>query len=428
MRRSHFGGFAVLAALTLLAANAYAFCGFYVAQGGADLFNRASKVVYLRDGERSVITMASDYQGEPSAFAMVVPVPEVLPRDAIKVVDPNTVAHLDAFTAPRLVEYHDPNPCQTVRGPCRPGFPCPMMRNFTVAESAAVEDKSTGVTVEASYAVGEYDILILSAEESGGLQRWLTDNGYRVPEAAKDVLADYLAAGMKFFVAKVDIGRQQFTGFAELRPLQIQFHSKDFGLPIRLGMVNANGPQDLFLYTLTRRGRVLVANYPTLPIPTDTELPVFVRPSFDKVYPAAFEVKASEAPRAAFLEYAWDMASCDPCAAPPLSSAALAELGVDWQTGDRRQSVFVTRLHMRYQASTHSQDLQLQVTDDRGFYQGRYVLRHPWAGEMACDAADDYRKRLAAREKDEDRNLAELVGVTLETAQRWRRLRKVDLQ
>ena len=111
-----------------------------------------------------------------------------------------------------------------------------------------------------------------------------------------------------------------------------------------------------------------------------------------------------------------------------MSSAALAELGVDWQTGDRRQSVFVTRLHMRYQASTHSQDLQLQVTDDRGFYQGRYVLRHPWAGEMACDAADDYRKRLAAREKDEDRNLAELVGVTLETAQRWRRLRKVDLQ
>ncbi|MBU1287938.1 MAG: DUF2330 domain-containing protein, partial [Alphaproteobacteria bacterium] len=55
------------------AAPASAFCGFYVAKADTDLFNDASKVVLARDGERTVITMASDFRGDVSEFAMVVP-------------------------------------------------------------------------------------------------------------------------------------------------------------------------------------------------------------------------------------------------------------------------------------------------------------------------------------------------------------------
>ena len=56
--------------------------------------------------------MASDYEGEPKEFALVVPVPTFIERNQISVVEPATVDHLDAYTAPRLVEYHDPDPCQ----------------------------------------------------------------------------------------------------------------------------------------------------------------------------------------------------------------------------------------------------------------------------------------------------------------------------
>ena len=100
-----------IVALLCLPAASSAFCGFYVAKADAKLFNRASRVVIVRDGDRTVLTMASDYEGEPREFAMVVPVPVVLKREQIHVANPALVKHLDDFTAPRLVEYYDEDPC-----------------------------------------------------------------------------------------------------------------------------------------------------------------------------------------------------------------------------------------------------------------------------------------------------------------------------
>ena len=57
---------------------------------------------------------------------------------------------------------------------------------------AREKDEKHGVTIEARYTVGEYDILILSAKESNGLETWLTENGYRVPAGASRVLGGYL--------------------------------------------------------------------------------------------------------------------------------------------------------------------------------------------------------------------------------------------
>ena len=123
-------GILVLSSLFLIAEPAAAFCGFYVAKAGSKLFNEASKVVIAREGDRTVITMVSDYQGEPTDFAMVVPVPSILKREQIHVTKTAIVEHLDAYTAPRLVEYFDPDPC---REP--PGLVRMMARTDIVATS-----------------------------------------------------------------------------------------------------------------------------------------------------------------------------------------------------------------------------------------------------------------------------------------------------
>jgi hypothetical protein len=102
-------GLAILANLAIAPANA--FCGFYVAQADAKLFNTSSKVVLSRDGDQTAITMASDFQGDVKEFAVVVPVPTFIERKQIGVVEPNTIDHLDHYTAPRLVEYNDEDPC-----------------------------------------------------------------------------------------------------------------------------------------------------------------------------------------------------------------------------------------------------------------------------------------------------------------------------
>ena len=61
---------------------------------------------------------------------------------------------------------------------------------------------------------------------------------------------------------------------------------------VRLGMLNAAGPQDLIVYVLTQRGRVETTNYRTVKLPSDVELPIHVRSDFGTVYRALFDEQA----------------------------------------------------------------------------------------------------------------------------------------
>ncbi len=186
--------------LSLLAADANAFCGFFVGKADTKLYNQASKVVLVRDGNRTVITMANDYQGELTEFAMVIPVPTFIERDQIHVTDNKIIDHLDAFTSPRLVEYFDEDPCRAYER--REFSALKSLANFSASNDEMARARSLGVTIEAQYTVGEYDILILSAEESSGLETWLTSSGYKIPDGASRVLGSYIKQKMRFFVAK----------------------------------------------------------------------------------------------------------------------------------------------------------------------------------------------------------------------------------
>ncbi|HTO74562.1 MAG TPA: DUF2330 domain-containing protein [Thermoanaerobaculia bacterium] len=319
--------------LLLFAASrpALPFCGFYVAKGDAKLFNRASQVILVRDGDRTVMTLANDFRGDPKEFAVVVPVPTFLTRGQIHAGERSLVEHLDAYTAPRLVEYFDPDPCQAAAY-----LKDKMAREATLMVSAEAPapkaaGKSLGVTIEAQYTVGEYDILILSAKESDGLETWLRESGYRIPAGASPVLDGYIKQKMRFFVAKVNLEEKARLGFSYLRPLQVAYESPKFMLPIRLGMANADGPQELFVYALTRRGRVETTNYRTVRLPSDQEVPLYVKQQFGDFYKALFsEQVRRERMESVFLEYAWDMGWCDPCAADPLAREELKALGVFW--------------------------------------------------------------------------------------------------
>jgi hypothetical protein len=412
---------AMLAIALQLAAQigpAAAFCGFYVAQADAKLFNKSSKVVLARNGTTTAITMASDYEGAAKEFALVIPVPTFIERKQIGVVETKTVDHIDAYTAPRLVEYHDPDPCVVPR-PVPNVASAPLGYAQIAPASVQKRDAALGVTIEASYDVGEYDVLILSAKESNGLATWLTENGYRIPPGAATVLASYIKQNMRFFVAKVNLDRMRLLGNGYLRPLQVRYESAKFMLPLRLGTVNASGPQDLIIYALSRSGRVETTNYPTVKVATGVDVPLYVKGEFGKFYSAMFEQTVRERDmRAVFTEYAWDMGWCDPCASQPLTGRELVELGARWIGSDADVpypsagggSLFVTRLHVRYDAAHFPEDLALMETRDRENFQARYVLHHPWRGPARCLEAALYRGGLEERFKDEAKNLAALTG------------------
>jgi hypothetical protein len=88
--------------------------------------------------------------------------------------------------------------------------------------------------------VDKYEIVILDARESSSLQKWLVQNGYKIPKSAEPLFQPYIRQQMKFFVVKVNEEKFKKSGCQFLRPLQIAYESSQFMLPIRLGMVNSD--------------------------------------------------------------------------------------------------------------------------------------------------------------------------------------------
>jgi len=417
---------ALAASVLALTPSAAAFCGFYVAKADAKLFNRSSTVLVARKDKRTVVTMASDYAGDPKEFALVVPVPTVVRREHIRIPRNGLIDHLDAYTAPRLVEYFDPDPCAPQTA-------------FTAALSVAELSRqqarpapgrhaaALGVKIEAQYTVGEYDVLILSATQSDGLSTWLTEEGYRIPSGAAPVLGSYIKQGMKFFLAKVNLREKSRLGFQYLRPIQVAYDTHKFMLPIRLGTVNADGPQDMVVLMLTERGRVETTNYQTRRIPSNINLPIFTKSDFAAFYKALFDTQVKyDGMKVVYLEYAWNVAWCDPCAADPIPNDKLVELGAFWLSGPRTNvssrrdgklapptqpaSAFITRLHVRYDGQNFPEDLMFQETADTDMFQGRYVLNHPFRGPTSCSAGEQYRNTLRDRFAREAATLARLTG------------------
>jgi MYXO-CTERM domain-containing protein len=404
---------------------AEAFCGFYVAGADAELYNNATMVVLMRDGTRTVLSMANNYQGPPQDFAMVVPVPVVLQEDDVKVLPAEIFDRVDKLAAPRLVEYWEQDPCM----PMYPYEAMPSSAAFDDEDMAggSAQKRDLGVTIEAKFEVGEYQVVVLSAKESTGLDTWLRQEKYNIPQGAQPLLDPYVQAGSKFFVAKVDSKKVKFDeqGMAMLSPLRFHYDSQEFALPVRLGLINAQGAQDLLVHILARNVRYEVANYDNVAIPTNIEVKNEVRERFGQFYASLFDHTLANNPKAVITEYSWAAGSCDPCPEPALTLDELVTLGADvlptYEQAFASQQVpsdfqwtipnefVLTRLHARYDASSLGEDLVFQaapaivggrefmqqdgqlergaIEEPGGYnnFQARYIIRHEWTGPINCD-------------------------------------------
>lgn len=426
-------GAAIIILAAMISNEAAAFCGFYVSKADGTLKNKTSQVILVRDGNRNVITMYNDFKGNLKDFAMVVPVPVVLQKKDIKVVEQSIFNTLNEYSKPRLVEYYDQNPCAKYDYDKMERAAPMSLSEVVVTGNATMKRKELGVKIEAKYLVGEYDILILSAKESSGLKTWLLENDYKIPAGAEEVLEPYIKSNLKFFVVKVNEAEKKKLPGNFLRPIQISFSSPKFMLPIRLGMANADGDQDMIVYAFTKKGRIETTNYRTLSLPTGKNIPLFVKNNFGNFYANLFQNQWDKEGKAlAMLEYAWDVSpknfvKCDPCVATAPSTQDLVQAGVWWinrvpmdigrnnyddvyEEDDYSTNVYFTRLHVRYNRKSFPQDLMFQVTPNTDNYQARYVVTHPATGDFNCEAGKKYLKMLKQRRADELEMLTYLTG------------------
>jgi len=403
---------AVAAIGVTTARDASAFCGFYVAGSNQQLVNDATQVVLMRKGTRTVLAMQNDYKGPPEAFAMVVPVPVVLHEGDVKTLGKDVFAKVEQMGAPRLVEYWEQDPCEPERV-YEMAMPTGGAVPSSVVDKVAKPD-DLGVKIEAKFTVGEYQIVILSAKDSTGLDTWLRQEKYNIPAGAEPLLRPYVESGMKFFVAKVDPQKVKFQdGRAALSPLRFHYDSDEFALPIRLGLANSSGTQDLIVNILAPDQRYEVANYPNVTIPTNLDVRPDVKDKFGSFYASLFDRTLEKHPGAVVTEYAWQATTCDPCPGPNLDSNDFATLGADVLDGAAAKPMpyynadfVLTRLHARYgkdlkndlvfkQApaivggrefvSTNGQLEEGARADSTNNFQGRYAIRHLWTGPIACE-------------------------------------------
>jgi MYXO-CTERM domain-containing protein len=403
----------VLGAVAIAPRAAGAFCGFYVNGAGSEMFNDATQVTLMRLGTRTVLSMQNNYKGPPEAFALVIPVPVVLKDTDVKTLPKEVFSKIDQMGAPRLVEYWEQDPCQQEIYD-RAGGAAPPTATGVAMEKSKGNDKDFGVTVEAKFEVGEYQIVILSAKDSTGLDGWLRAEKYQIPPGAEPLLKPYVVAGSKFFVAKVDPTKVKFAddGRAALSPLRFHYDAEEFTLPIRLGLANSSGTQDLIVNILSPNQRFEVANYKNVTIPTNLNVKDEVRDRFGEFYAALFDRTIEKNPGAVVTEYAWQATTCDPCPGPQLDYHDLATLGSDVLGGEKGVATpyqgidFVhTRLHARYGKSI-TDDLVFKAAepivggreflvdgkkleersrpDSTNNFQGRYAIRHEWTGPIAC--------------------------------------------
>ena len=419
---------ALFGALCALPARSDAFCGFYVAGSNDAMYNDATQVVMMREGTRTVLAMQNDYNGPPQDFAMVIPVPTVLHEGDVKTLPREVFAHVEQMGAPRLVEYWEKDPCEP-----EPDYEMAAMAaptGMAMQASAGGNAIRRGVTIEAQFVVGEYQILILSAKDSTGLDGWLHDQHYNIPANAEPLLRPYVESGMKFFVAKVDPKKVKFVDVpaprsgsaspglvrrAALSPLRFHYDAEDFALPIRLGLANSSGTQDLIVSIFAPHQRYDVANYKNTTIPTNIDVADSVKGKFGAFYAALFDRTVAQNPGSVVTEYAWQATGCDPCPGPMLAASELATLGADVLGGskgkpaplDNMMDLVLTRLHARYgtditndlvfkQASpivggrefmTDGATRKLEEgarPDSINNFQGRYAIRHEWTGPIIC--------------------------------------------
>ena len=398
-------------ALAANAGTADAFCGFYVEGSGAKLAADATQVVLMRDGTRTVLSMQNDYKGPLADFAMVIPVPVVLKEADVKTLSKDVLNRIESLGAPRLVEYWEQDPCPKPVA-SRGDYDMESARGMAAPSSMSKDEgapyKET-VKIEAKFDVAEYKILILSATEATGLERWLKANGYQIPEGAGPLLRPYVEGGSKFFVAKVDPKKVTMVdGRAALSPIRFHYESEEFALPIRLGMANSTGKQDLIVNIIANT-RYEVANYKNVVIPTNFDVKDSVRARFAEFYAALYDKTMEANPGSVVTEYAWQSqpySMCDPCPPEIPTTGDAATLGGDIVGGQIAQGNYVlTRLHARYGKADMKDDLRFReakpITGGReqwskqgleygaspaaqNNFQARYAIRHWWTGPMTC--------------------------------------------
>ncbi|NDE90445.1 MAG: DUF2330 domain-containing protein [Alphaproteobacteria bacterium] len=434
------------AAFFLFTQNAHALPGFFIGKDDTAIISAESKIIIATANNHTVMTiMPSITTTAQQDFSLLIPVPATLTRENITQGSAAAFDALDAASATHLIEKSDRDPCTGVN---------------------TAPEKDLTFTAPTKTIDARYDITLLSIEQATALPAWLTQQGYTLPEGAEKIIAPYAKKNMGFIVATI---RRDNANVGFLPPLQLSYDAPMIALPLQLSAINApaittpslksmvnknpgeqkadifnDGTQALTLYVVTQQGhpafstvRSTAVNNPR----AQTTLPASVKNDFSAIAQRILNMRAKAESNTALIEYA---------GAAELSDAVLKSIGASWSNSgpdmkaeqqraapmlpmlreglQQRQAIvgnamraavaagkpFLTRLYLRYSASSLPQDLSLRETSNRQPVETRYTIHAPWLADPdpknSCEEMPLYQKSVAVRDAHALETLSRLTG------------------
>lgn len=251
--------------LLLTCALAAADGGFFYEVTGATVQSSHQRAVIVFEDGRETLILQTRYAGEQADFAWVIPTPTLVQRADFTTADPRVFDQLFYLT----------EPTGTLIGAKDDGVGCACGGGQSGGD---VGRDGSGVNVWDEFSVDEYQVLVLSAEDSADLAGWLTARDYHLPDGAGPVLQSYQARNWHFVAVRLTAARSPVAAGApasaaasapELKPLAISFDTDTPVFPLHISSLSSSRTEEtsVLLYVIAPR-RVEVANYRTTEIST----------------------------------------------------------------------------------------------------------------------------------------------------------------
>ncbi len=338
---------ASLLAVFLLAQPSRAFPGVFAGKGQARRISNATQVVLLQKGDRTVVSVWTDYEGPLDRFAIVLPVPSDVKLTDVRTLKRDPIDHLDEITAPRFHEFWEKDPCEP--GEAEQEWE----RDLTVKDSASnflaggMPDLSGGtklppellLELTPEFKDGEYSFKLFPKLQS--LEAYLRGRGMALPPGADAALAQYEGRNMQMLVADVATSKVELAGARRALLSPIRFATRlPYTLPSTLGLLSAGGPQELLVYVLHPTDRFEAANYPNVFPPTNVNVDPSVKERLGDFYAGIHDALLAKDPKSVLVEYAWPTVKLcgEPCPNAPLKIHELLSLGSDVLEADVPES------------------------------------------------------------------------------------------
>ena len=202
-----------------------------------DINEPAQKAIIVYDAGQEDLVLQVKYEGPLDQFGWLVPVPE---RPTVRRGSMKCFYELSRFTQRQ----------QQLR----------LWKRSRAASYGTDDPSASGpppVNVVETETVGAYDIAVLSAKDSGALEKWLDDNHFYIPPDKSNVLDAYIQMHWYFVAVKINLGKSlshsssNQLASGELNPLQINFPSQRCIFPLKISSINGK-PSEVQVYVLAQ--------------------------------------------------------------------------------------------------------------------------------------------------------------------------------